>query len=219
VATAPTSFTVASNATLAGGGTGTVRADSFTLGRGTLDISGSGITPDNAAVGLPPGAAAANGMSTFSITASSAGTGVNLSGGTVKFNVCGDQQEADVLDLTSPAITGGATPVFTLVDGCTSGATTGNGILIVQSNSPNADLFTASRSTRDIGGIAYTLNYVADTGASTYNWYLQSTGGIYVAPPASPIPALSETTLALLALLLGGGAALGLRAKRRQQTI
>jgi predicted outer membrane repeat protein len=216
----PTSFTVASGATLAGGGAGAVQADSFTLSSGgTLDISGSGITPGNAAIGLPPGAAAVNGMSTFSIAASNAGAGVNLSGGTVKFNLCGNQQKADVLDLTSAAspiaITGGATPVFTQIAGCTGAATTGNGILIVRSNSPDDALFTvADGATVSISGVDYTLKQVVDAGADTYNWYLQSDGPSILPGPAAPIPTLSETALALLALLLGGGAALTLRRAR-----
>ena len=201
--TPTTSFTVASGATLAGGGTGTVSADDFSLG-GTLDISGSGVTPNNAAVGLPPGAAAANGMSTFNIIAANA----SLSGGTVEFNVCGDQQIADQLNLTTTAaVTGEATPVFTQVTGCKGAATTGNGIQIVQSASATDNLFTTpSGTTLNIGGIVYTLKQIGN------NWYLQSTGAIFVSA-AVPVPTQSESALALLALLLAGGAALTLRRK------
>jgi predicted outer membrane repeat protein len=200
----PTSFTVALGATLAGGGTGTVRADDFSLG-GTLDISGSGVTATNAAVGHPPGNAAANGLSAFNIQAVNA----SLSGGTVLVNLCGDQQSADLLNLDSPnAITGGAQLVVTQIDGCKGAATTGDGIQIVKSSSATDNLFTTpSGATLNIGSAAYTLKQIGN------DWYLQSTGQIFVSA-AVPVPTQSESALALLALLLGGGAALTLRRKQ-----
>jgi predicted outer membrane repeat protein len=205
----PTRFTVASGATLAGGGAGTVSADAFTLGSGTLDISGS-----SSVVGNPAGSAA-GGFSAFNISASSAG-GISLSGGTVRFNLCGNRQLSDVLNLSANggAITPGATLAITQVSGCTGAGTSGNGILLVRSDSATTDpLFVdagnnplPSGSTVTVSGYAYTLKLVGD------NWYLQSSSG-GGSGSASPIPALGQTALALLALLLGGGAALALRRK------
>ena len=196
-----TSFSAA-GATLSGGGAGTVRADSVSLSGGTLDISGSSSLLAN------PAGTAAGGFSTFHIVAGSGG--VNLGGATVLVNLCGNKQLADQLNLAtggSGPVTGAATLAVTQVSGCTGAGTTGNGILIVQSDSPTNGLFTTpAGSTVTVSGYDYILNQVGN------NWYLKSNAPV-AASPAAPIPTLGETALALLALLLGGCAALTLRRK------
>jgi hypothetical protein len=197
----PTSFSAA-GATLSGGGAGTVRADSVSLSGGTLDISGSSSLLAN------PAGTAAGGFSTFNLVAGSGG--VNLGGATVLVNLCGNKQLADQLNLAtggSGPVTGAATLAITQVSGCTGAGTTGNGILIVQSDSPTNGLFTTpAGSTVTVSGYDYILNQVGN------NWYLKSNAPV-AASPAAPIPTLGETALALLALLLGGCAALTLRRK------
>ncbi|MDR2219618.1 MAG: hypothetical protein LBE24_03450, partial [Methylobacillus sp.] len=121
------SFTVNSNATLAGGGDlaanriGTVRADTFTL-NGDLNIAGS----------AAPGTAA-GGFSTFNVVSSNVnfGTGSQIHFNTYLNNASVQRSDILVLDLAGTATTGTANIIVTNVGG-PGAITTGNGILLVE---------------------------------------------------------------------------------------
>jgi predicted outer membrane repeat protein len=186
------SFTAGSGTTLAGGGTGTVRADQFVL-HGTLNVAGTA-----------PAGTAAGGFSVFNIASGS----INLSGSTLKLNTClndAGTQRSDTLNLTGGgAITGAVILDIKPAFGCTGGITTGDGILLVHAGSSSASLFVAGKVAASAGGYDYKLVQVGD------DWYLQSSRG-GGAGNATAIPTLDPLHLAALALLLTALAALARR--------
>ena len=198
--TAPSNFTAGAGTVLAGGGAGTVRADSFTLG-GALNIASAA-----------PATVVSGNFSVFNIVSSSAG-GVTL-GGTVNFNTClnnGGAQLSDQLNLTTNggAVTGQTTLVIHPVSSpaCQGAATTGDGILLAQADT-SAPLFTAAAGdvvVSHFNGYDYVLAQVGN------NWYLQS-APLPAPPAAETIPTLETAGLGLLAALLGLTAA---RRRRR----
>jgi len=83
--------------------------------------------------------------------------------------------------------------------------TTGDGILLVQVTGASNATFALESPIPPVGGFQYTLAKVGN------NWYLQSK---LLGSSATAIPALGETSLVLLALLLVGGAAARMRRKQ-----
>ncbi|MCL2872843.1 MAG: IPTL-CTERM sorting domain-containing protein [Betaproteobacteria bacterium] len=213
---APTSFAVASGATLVGGGAssgsnadGEVRADDFTL-NGTLDISG------RATLGATS-ATASDSYSKFAITAANAHFN---DGNEVLINTelnDASTQRSDVLTVNldnGGAITGTA-KVKVSNTGGPGQPTLGDGILVIQVTPASAivpdSAFVLDNSPLSAGSSQYTL--VRGEGANVNNWYLQAkgggVGGGVGAPPSAvaPVPTLGNVALVLLALLMGGAAA------------
>ncbi|MCL2875503.1 MAG: autotransporter outer membrane beta-barrel domain-containing protein [Betaproteobacteria bacterium] len=170
-ATNPTSFTVNSGATLAGGGNSGVRADQFSL-QGTLDISGSSLSLP----GHPAAGNASGGYSTFTLTTGSQTQ--FASGSTILFNTYlndGSAQLTDklVLDLNGGATTGTATISVNNTGGAGE-LTTGDGIMLVETqNGTSANAF-ALPAPVVAGPYEYTLHH-GNNGNQSQNWYLRST--------------------------------------------
>ena len=166
------SFTVASGATLAGGGTGTVSADTFALG-GRLDISGSSL----GLPGHPAAGTASGGYSTFTVNSGN----VNFAAGSqVLFNTYlnegGANTKSDllVLNLNGSATTGQAEVVVAHTG--VGAETIGDGIQIVQTNDgTSAGAFALQNGHISAGPYEYTLHYGGvGLDATNSNWYLRS---------------------------------------------
>ena len=164
--TEPTSFTVDSGATLAGGIIGTVRADNFAL-NGTLNIAGAAV----------PGTAS-GGFSTFNVVSSNVSFGA---GSQVLFNTYlndASVQRSDllVLNLNGSAVSGTAGVRVTNVGGG-GGLTIGNGIELVQvvnNNGTTAGAFTLNGRVA-AGAFEYELFHGSVDASGPQNWYLRST--------------------------------------------
>jgi len=183
----PTSFTVASGATLAGGGTGDVRADHFTLG-GTLDIAGAGSS-----------------ASTFTIDSGN----VSLGGSVRVKTYAGGQADVLAVNLDGGALTG-QTSVNINPSGL-GAPTSGNGILVVKVTNAAGPLAADAFSSPSVskGAYAYDLVQVGN------DWYLQSRlSPVPASSGTAAIPTLGEAALALLALLLIAGAVAMLHRRR-----
>jgi len=185
----PSSFTVASGATLAGGASGNVRADNFTLG-GTLNIAGNSAS-----------------ASAFTIDSGN----VNLAGNVQVKTYAGGQADTLTVNLNGGALAGQTTVNITDASGL-GGPTSGDGILVVKVTGAAATLPANTFSSPSVthGGYAYAL-LQGQTAGNENNWYLRASP----LPPAAlaAIPTLGEWALALLALLLAGGAAMRMRRK------
>ena len=138
-----------------------------------------------------------------------------MSGGAAKtLTVTGDYTGGNGAIAMSGPLNGGAADQL-IVNGSASGttaitysalsagaATSGDGILVVQTNGTTSDAFQLKNAPLVAGGYQYTLGRGTD---NPNNWYLRgepvkATGTI------TSVPALGEMALALLALLLGGAA-------------
>ena len=174
-----TSFTVDSDATLAGGIMGTVRADSFTLS-GTLDISGS------TALGHPVGTAA-GGFSTFNVVSNNVSLGT---GSQVLFNTYLNDagvQRTDLLTLNlNGSATSGTADVRVTNVGGPGGVTVGNGIELVQVTNNNGTTAGAFNLTAPVvaGPYEYDLFHGSVDASGPQNWYLRSTLDCSLAPNA-----------------------------------
>ena len=173
--TVPSSFTVDSGATLAGGMAGEVRADDFAL-NGTLNIAGS----------APPGNAS-GGFSTFTVTSNNVSFGT---GSQVLFNTYlndASVQRTDLLTLNlNGSATSGTAGIFVTNVGGPGGLTTGNGIQLVQTNNgTTAGAFTLANPELRGGAFDYRLFQGGPDGSDPNNWYLRST---FVEPPVPPVP-------------------------------
>jgi len=166
------SFKVSSGATLAGGGTGEVRANEFTLG-GTLNISGSSLN----LTGHPAAGNASGGYSTFTLTTNE----LTFSPGSqVRFNTYlndGSTQLTDklVLDLRG-GTTSGTAAVY--VNGTGGGAITdGDGILLVETNDSSTLPGTFTLADRVVAGpYEYKLfrGGLDPEGNNPEDWFLRS---------------------------------------------
>ncbi|MCL2525279.1 MAG: autotransporter outer membrane beta-barrel domain-containing protein [Betaproteobacteria bacterium] len=160
----PSTFTVASGATLAGGISGEVRADAISL-LGTLDISGS--------KGAPVGGAS-GGYSTFTLT----GGTLNFGGDSkILFNTYVNDaktQLSDKLVLDGPASTGTAKVFVTDTGGGQAAAkTVGDGIWLVETKNGA----TTTGASFELGSIVMSgpYQYTLRRGSSNENdWYLTS---------------------------------------------
>ena len=187
----PSSFTVASGATLSGGTAGAVRADNVTLA-GTLNVPGAQTSSGN----------------TFTIRSVS----TDLTGATVRLNANLGALTSDRLILDDGGnIAGAATLQITNIGGL-GAATTGDGILVVDAQgtaTTAATTFALQGGAITAGGYTYELFRGGVNPATTPNsWYLRST----LAPSTSgsnAIPTLSPPVLALLALAMLAVAGLG----------
>ena len=166
------SFTVDSDATLAGGIVGEVRADNFAL-NGTLNIAGA----------APPGNAS-GGFSMFTVTSNNVSFGA---GSVVLFNTYlndASVQRTDLLtlNLNGSATSGTAAVAVTNVGG-PGGLTVGNGIELVHvtnNNGTTAGAFTLAHEVR--GGIFdYRLFRGGVDGSDPNDWFLRTIG------PGGPI--------------------------------
>ncbi|WP_353192614.1 autotransporter outer membrane beta-barrel domain-containing protein [Pandoraea pnomenusa] len=162
--TTPTSFTLASGATLAGGGTGTVRADNVTLG-GTLNVAGT----------ATPGTAS-GGYSVFNVVGNNVAFGP---GSQVLFNTYlndASTQLSDVLVLNlNGSATSGTASIVVNNTGGVGQVTQGDGIELVRTvNGSSANAFTLGKPV-EAGAYQYLL-YHGGLGAneSNGNWYLRS---------------------------------------------
>jgi len=177
VAMPESSFTVDSGATLAGGIAGEVRADDFAL-NGTLNIAGAA-SPGNAS----------GGFSTFTVTSSDVSFGA---GSQVLFNTYLNDASVQRSDLLVLNLNGGATSgtasIFVTNVGGPGGLTTGNGILLVQTNNgTTAGAFTLGNPELRGGAFDYRLFQGGPDGSDPENWYLRSTF-IGPTPPTPPTP-------------------------------
>jgi len=182
--TTPSSFTVDSVATLAGGIADEVRANNFAL-NGTLNVAGA----------APPGNAS-GGFSTFTVTSNNVSFGA---GSQVLFNTYlndASVQRTDLLVLNlNGSTTSGTASIFVTNVGGPGGLTeTGNGIQLVQVNSGAApDAFTLANPELRAGAYDYRLFRGGDQLCQPNNettvcesWYLRSTF-VEEPPPQPPV--------------------------------
>jgi len=215
------SFTVPAGGTLVGGGTaaaggrtGTVRADSFTL-VGTLDISGS-YEPAGSVAQSPAGSGATPAdYSTFNVATSGA---TSFAGGTIKFNTYLNDagvQASDhlVIDLSGTGTLHGVGKVSVPNTNGPGELTLAgsDGILLIEvknGTSAPGDFVLSNDVIK--GGFEYELVQGTSAGNEN-NWYLKSKVFAGPGPSTARIPTLSEMALALLALLLAGVAVVWMR--------
>ena len=168
------SFTVNSGATLAGGGTGEVRADHFTL-NGTLDISGGSLKLS----GHPAAGNASGGYSTFTLT-TSPNTVTFGAGSQVLFNTYLNDASTQLTDKLVLNLGGGATSgqaaVIVKNTGGLGALTTGSGIELVETNNGTSAGAFALSGRVAAGAYEYHL-FQGGSGADAgnQNWYLRST--------------------------------------------
>ncbi|MCL2761363.1 MAG: autotransporter outer membrane beta-barrel domain-containing protein, partial [Desulfuromonadales bacterium] len=160
----PSSFTVQSGATLAGGIMGSVRADAFTL-NGRLNITGA--SPVGTALGS---------YSTFNITSSNVSLG---SGSQTLFNTYLNDASRQLTDLLVLNLNGGTTTgTAKIVINNTNGPgaqTKGNGIELVQTNDGTSTNAFTLYSPVVAGAYQYNLYQGGiGTDANNGNWYLRS---------------------------------------------
>ena len=142
-------------------------------------------------------------------TATSTVNGNFDSSGQLKLDtVVGDSSsKSDVLRITGN--TSGSTVVQINNLGGTGALTAGNGILLVQVDGSSAGAFTLPGGSLVAGNYIYTLKQVGK------NWYLQSQLNVGTQPTLpTPVPSLGQWALAVLSLILGGLAAVGLGRSR-----
>ena len=190
-------FTVSSGATLAGGGSGQVRADSFSL-QGDLNIAG--------------GSAASGNVFTVTSPKPTFGPSAKVQINTNLSDASAAQTDKLVVDLAGGALAAGATvKVFVANTGTVA---RGNDFLLVQVK--NAGAATLPADTFTLGAsLPGGYELVQGDGANVNNWYLHSAtvGQIPVGNATAAVPALDHLALALLAALLLAGAAVGARRK------
>jgi len=171
--TAPTSFTVNSGATLAGGLAGEVRTDNFTL-NGILNIAGSAL----------PGSAS-GGFSIFTVNSNNVGlwSGSHLLFNTYLNDASVQRTDLLTLNLNGNATSGTANVVVTNAGG-PGAVTTGNGIELVRVANNNGTTAGAFRLTGPLvaGPYEYTLFHGSIDASGPQNWYLRSTLNCALAP-------------------------------------
>ncbi|MCL2872533.1 MAG: IPTL-CTERM sorting domain-containing protein [Betaproteobacteria bacterium] len=210
----PSTFDAPSGTTVVGGGVGTIKADEFTLDGGTLDISGSRQPTTSSAYSAAGSGTNPANYSTFNVVTSDA---TSFAGSTIQFNTYLDDastQASDhlVIDLNSTGALQGVGQVSVTNTNGPGALTSGDGILLIQvdnGTSAPGDFVLSQPVTK--GGFEYELGQGL-TAATQNNWYLRSKA-LGAGGGTSNIPTLSDTMLALLALLLVGGAAFALRRK------
>jgi len=169
------SFTVDSDATLAGGIAGEVRADNFAL-NGILNIAGSAV----------PGSGS-GGFSTFTVTSNNVSFGA---GSQVLFNTYLNDasiQRSDVLNLNlNGSATSGTADMRVTNVGGPGGLTTGNGIELVQVTNNNGTTAGAFNLATPVvaGPYEYDLFHGSADASGPENWYLRSTLNCSLAPNA-----------------------------------
>ena len=173
--TAPTSFTVDSGTTLAGGVAGTVQADAFTL-NGALDIAG-----------MRPGTIGNN----FTVVSNAVSFGA---GSQVLFNTTlndGSVQQTDLLTLTlNGTATSGTAGVRVTNVGGAGAVTVGNGIELVQVTNNNGATAGAFNLVAPVvaGPYEYDLFHGSVDVSGPQNWYLRSTLNCSLEPNAEVCP-------------------------------
>lgn len=175
-----------------------------TLAGGILQLSGTSVVP-NATT-----AKAIGGLATDIATASTwAGSG----NGTVSLDTVlgADGSPSDQLRITE-AITGTTLLKISNLGG-TGAQTSGEGILVVQANQPNAANSFVLAAPVVQGGYRYTLQQTGN------NWYLVSSP--YVAPPsqATPVPSMSMLGLLGLGGLLAAFSSRSIRKGRKASKV
>lgn len=199
---------------------------------GVLNISGSSITSTSATFTNNGAVNFTDGTTTLAVTISGSGS-VNIgssatlvvqpantvstasaftaNGGTLQLTADLSAQTANAMSLGSTTL--GSAPVTFVANSVnTGGATTSKGILVIQVTGGSAASAAGAFKMTPFTKNGYTYSLVRD--ASDGNWYLQSalattTNGT----TARPVPALSETAIGLLGLLV---ASLGILRVRRK---
>jgi len=167
----PTSFTVAGGAFLAGGISGAVRADSFTLA-GTLDIAGT------TASGHPAGTAG-GGYSSFTITSDHVAF---APGSRILFNTFLNDARVQLSDTLTLNLKGGATAGTAVIvvhnSGGAGAPTQGDGIELVRTTGgSSAGAFAGVTMTNRVAAGAYEYRLFqggVDADSDNQNWYLRS---------------------------------------------
>ena len=181
---ADNTFSASSDDTVASAGTLNLQATDETVG--SLTNAGT-VNMGTAAPASPGKTLTTSGDYTGSGGTLVMGGALDGVGATDLLHVAGDTSGTTVINYT----------------GSSGAATTGDGILVVQVDGASNGTFTLPGGSLTVDGLKYVL--VKGT-ANPNNWYLQ----VFVpqsSGAAAPIPALSETALALLAALLGLSAA------------